>query len=306
MLEHRSLGKTGLTVTALGYGAMELRQPGIDAAKALHLLNHALDLGINFIDTSPDYCLSETYIGHAVAHRRSEFHLATKCGCNVDEQGNSLLGGHVWTRSHLLGNIENSLRLLKTDHLDVWMLHGVYPEELADGKSDEVIDTMYDLKRQGKTRAVGVSFRNGSQGEALFPAGFGHRDIGAFMEWDVFDVMQIVYGGLTPLNENAVTRAAQRGIGMIIRGVVKDYAGNYDELFARANLHELCGADESSSDFLIRFALNHRGLSTMIIGSSNPKHITANVRAAQRGSLSIDVYEEAKRRLAVAGIAAGE
>lgn len=304
-MEKRSLGKTGLTVTALGYGAMEIRQAEVGQAEATRLLNTVLDNGINFIDTSPDYGLSETYIGQAIAHRRDEFVLATKCGCNVDGHGKPLDPGHVWSRAQLRHNIENSLRLLQTDHIDVWLLHGLYPHDLAGGKGDEVIQTMQELKRQGKVGAIGLSFRNGGPGEPLYPAGFGHRDIAEFMAWDVFEVIQTVYGGLTRLNENAINRAATRGIGMVIRGVVKNYEDNYGALFEQAGLHELADPGESQSSFLIRFALNHPGLSTMIIGSKNTDHITANAQAAQKGKLPADVYAEAKRRLDAVGIVAG-
>jgi aryl-alcohol dehydrogenase-like predicted oxidoreductase len=304
-MERRTLGNTDLAVTALGYGAMELRQPGVDQEEAAYLLNTVLDGGLNYIDTSPDYGLSETYIGHAIAHRRDEFFFATKCGCNVDEHGKPFDPGHVWSREQLLRNVEHSLRLLKTDYIDVWQLHGMSPADLAGGKHDDVIKTMQDLKQQGKVRALGLSFRNGGPGDKLYPAGFGYRDLKEFLTWDVFEVIQIVYGGLTRLNEMAIAQAAQEGVGMIIRGVVKHYEKNYDALFAQANLQELCDHGETQSDFLIRFALNQPGLSTMIIGSKNADHITANIRAAQKGKLPGDVYEEAKRRLDAIGIIPG-
>ncbi len=300
-METRILGNTGLSVTALGYGAMELRLLN-SARDAERVLNAVLDSGITYIDTSPDYGLSETYIGQAIAHRRDEYVLASKCGCNVDENGKSFDPPHVWNAAQLQKNIENSLRLLKTDVIDVWQLHGMYPDELVDGKHDEVIEIMQRLKQQGKIRVIGMSFRNGRQGEELFPAGFGFRDIHAFLDWDVFEVMQIVYGGLTRLNETVISEAAERGVGMIIRGVVKKYADSYDELFERANLPELCEPGESAQDFLIRFALNHPDIGTMIIGSQNPDHIAANARAAAKGKLADSIYAEAKQRLDAAGI----
>jgi aryl-alcohol dehydrogenase-like predicted oxidoreductase len=305
-MEKRNLGQTGLSVTALGYGAMELRMAGVGKKEAARLLNTVLDNGINFIDTSPDYGLSETYIGQTIAHRRDEFHLATKCGCNVDEYGKPFEPSHVWSRQQLLHNIENSLRLLNTDHIDVWQLHGMSPGDLSGGKHDEVIKTMQELKQQGKVRAIGLSFRNGGPSEELYPAGFGFRDIKEFMSWDVFEIMQTVYGGLTRLNEIAITQAMQQGIGMIIRGAVKNYYDNYDELFIQAHLPELCETGETQSSFLIRFALSHPGLGTMIIGSKNVDHIMANVRTVQKDRLPDDVYAEAKRRLEVVGISAGK
>jgi aryl-alcohol dehydrogenase-like predicted oxidoreductase len=303
-VEKRALGKTGLMVTALGYGAMELRH--LRQAEAARLLNAVLDGGINFIDTSPDYGPSEAYIGQGISHRREEFYLATKCGCNVDQNGRPQDPGHIWSREKLLVNIENSLRVLKTDHIDVWQLHGTVPEDLPEGQQHEVIQTMQDLKRQGKVRFIAVSFKNGGPGDPLYPAAYGFKGIQAFMPWDVFDVMQIVYGALTRKSEKAIAKAADKGIGMIIRGVVKRYHGNYDELFKAAGLEGLLESDENQTDFMIRFALNHPGLSTMIIGTQNPDHLAQNIAAAEKGKLAADVYAEAKYRLAGVGVVADE
>ena len=83
----RELGRTGLQVTTLGYGAMELRGAprarDITEAQAETILNKVLDAGINYIDTSIDYGLSEERIGRYISHRRAEYYLASKCGCLV-------------------------------------------------------------------------------------------------------------------------------------------------------------------------------------------------------------------------------
>ena len=83
----RELGKTGLQVTTLGYGAMELRGAprarDISEEQAETILNKVLDAGINYIDTSVDYGLSEERIGRYISHRRPEYYLASKCGCLV-------------------------------------------------------------------------------------------------------------------------------------------------------------------------------------------------------------------------------
>lgn len=303
-MEKRTLGKTGPAITVLGYGAMELRSLG--EQEAVRMLNGVLDGGINYIDTSPDYGPSEAYIGKAIAHRRDEFYLATKCGCNVDQAGKKLEPGHIWSREKLLANIENSLRLLKTDHVDVWQLHKPFPDELAGGRNDQVIQMMKDLKQQGKVRYIGISFMSGDPGEELYPAGYGFKYAQEFMQWGVFDVMQIVYGGLTRKNEMVITKAAGMGIGVIVRGVVKKYWNNYDELLEKTRLNELCAKGESSSSLLIRFALSHRGISTMIIGTKNSDHLTANIEAATKGILPAGIYLEAKRRLDAVGIVTGE
>ena len=84
-MEKRTLGRSGLAITALGFGAMELRR--LSTADAGTLLNTVIDSGINYIDTSPDYGPSEDQIGATIAHRRAEYILASKCGCNIDAAG---------------------------------------------------------------------------------------------------------------------------------------------------------------------------------------------------------------------------
>jgi aryl-alcohol dehydrogenase-like predicted oxidoreductase len=299
-VQTRQLGNTDLKVTLLGYGAMELRH--VDQAQATRLLSAALDGGINYVDTSPDYGPSEAYIGHALAARRDEFTLATKCGCNVDEHGRPQEPAHIWSRTQLERNLENSLRRLQTDHIDVWQLHGTMPDELAGGRGDETIQALQEAKQQGKVGVIGISFRNGRQGEPLYPAGYGFQAIQEFMTWGAFDMMQIVYGGLTRTNEIAIAEAASQGIGIVIRGLVKRYFDNYDRLFAQAGLDALRAEGESRDAFLIRLALSHPGVSTGIVGSKNVVHIRENIAAAERGPLPADVYAEAARRLTGVGI----
>ena len=89
-LTKRTLGRTGLEVTDLAYGAMEVRGSRIwggrpvSEEQAETILNAVLDSGINFIDTSNDYGRSEEFIGKYISHRRDQYYLATKCGCTVE------------------------------------------------------------------------------------------------------------------------------------------------------------------------------------------------------------------------------
>src|SRR5579864_4453047 len=123
-LERRTLGRTGLEVTTLGFGAMELRGgpmgPEISDEDAGTLLNTVLDEGINFIDTSIDYGRSEELIGTFIAHRRSEYVLASKCGCVPNAPQGS---DHVHTAKNIRAGVEHSLRMMKTDHLDLVQFH---------------------------------------------------------------------------------------------------------------------------------------------------------------------------------------
>jgi aryl-alcohol dehydrogenase-like predicted oxidoreductase len=123
-LAKRRLGRTGLDVTPLGFGAMELRGgaagPALDDEAAGVLLSAVLDEGINFIDTSIDYGRSEELIGKHIAHRRDEYVLASKCGCVPGAPQGS---AHVHTAANIRAGVEHSLRTLRTDHLDLVQFH---------------------------------------------------------------------------------------------------------------------------------------------------------------------------------------
>src|SRR5688572_23254167 len=103
------LGRTGLVVSQLGYGAMSLdsgRLTSVSEEQAEAVLNAALDAGINFIDTAPDYGESEERIGRYIGQRRDEFFIATKVGCPVAPFAN---GNHVYNRENITAGVEQSL-----------------------------------------------------------------------------------------------------------------------------------------------------------------------------------------------------
>ena len=293
-MEMRSFGNTGLSVTVLGYGAMELRQ--VDEAQAERLLNAALDGGINFIDTSPDYGPSEDFIGRSIAHRRGEYLLATKCGCNVPLVGGDDAPRHIWTSVQVRHNIEHSLRRLHTDYVDIWQVHSAEPDELA---QSDVLETMLRIKEEGKVRHIAVSM----SGRA---AGYGYGQLRPYLdgEWDDFEAIQVWYSALVRASEGAMTEAAGRGKGMIIRGVVRSVEpwASLADATAKLGLDDLRDTSESAAHFLLRFALAHTGLHTTIIGTKSLEHLADNIRAVKAGPLAPDVLVEAKRRLDTAGI----
>src|SRR2546426_5781703 len=119
----RELGRTRLQVTTLGYGAMELRGAprarDITEAQAETILNEVLDAGINYIDTSIDYGLSEERIGRYISHRRAEYYLASKCGCLVGAPPapRGQRGQHVFTRDNVVAGVEQNLVRVRTHYL---------------------------------------------------------------------------------------------------------------------------------------------------------------------------------------------
>jgi aryl-alcohol dehydrogenase-like predicted oxidoreductase len=295
----RTLGRTGLEVTALGYGAMELRGAPrgreVSPEQAQSVLGAVLDAGINFIDTSIDYGQSEELIGRFIAGRRGDYFLATKCGCVVGAAPAppGERNPHIFTRENIVAGIEQSLRRMNTDYVDVLQFHASPSKETLE--EHDAIETVLELKRQGKVRFIGMS--------STLPNLEDHVAMG------VFDVFQIPYSALQREHEEIISRAARAGAGIVIRGGVARGGPAEDkqqetslDLWQKAGLDDLLNS-MSRMEFMLRFTLSHPDLDTTIVGTINPQHLQANLSAAATGPLPADVYEEAKRRLAAAGSA---
>jgi aryl-alcohol dehydrogenase-like predicted oxidoreductase len=297
-MEKRILGKTGLNVTTLGYGAMEIRgtrvwggRPVTDQ-QAQRILNAVLDSGINFIDTAYDYGRSEELIGKFISHRRGEYYLATKCGCSFEDKGDHDETPHIWTRENLLHNIEHSLSLMKTDYVDIWQLHNPSVEQV---ESADLLKVMEEVQKAGKVRWISIS--------STLP------HITTYINWGKFATFQIPYSALERQHENVISAASRSGAGVIIRGGVARGApeetglGNKDRwaIWDKAKLDELLAIGETRTGFLLRFTLSHPEMDTTIVGTLTPDHLQENIRAGAAGPLPADIYAEAKRRLTAAG-----
>jgi aryl-alcohol dehydrogenase-like predicted oxidoreductase len=296
----RTLGKTGLEVSALGFGTMEFRS--VDEKTAVAILNGVLDRGISYIDTSPEYPKAEYFIGQAISKRRDEYTLATKCGDNMSGIGPT----YVFDRKTIIDNVEESLRLMKTDHLDVIQLHGVIPEYLPGGPTGEAWETLRDLKKAGKVLHIGATICQKGPEFYGSPAAYGYNSILRFAPWPDMEIIQLVYGCMTRLSENVIQAAYDRyKTGIVARGIVKPYNNTYNERFEVSRLGELFEAGETRHDFLIRYALSHPGLSNLLVGTKQLGHLDENIRAVERGPLKPAVYQEAKQRMNFTGNIAG-
>lgn len=303
-LPRAPFGATGELVTRLGFGAMELRalgDSGFDRAAAKALLHAVLDLGINFIDTSPDYGDSEALIGEAIGARRDEVFIATKCGCPA-EPATMDRRLHDYSRANIRRCVEDSLRRLRTDRLDLVQIHlSPSREELERNGS---IDELEALRREGKLRFIGMS--------GVLP------DLADHIAMHRFDAFQIPYSALEPSHRELITDAAVAGAGVIVRGSVHRGLGHAPpntlqrlrrrvgraigrglDLWERADIDAILGG-MPIPEFMLRFTLSHPGQSTTIVGTKSRRHLEDNVRAAAKGPLPADLYQEAERRLRAA------
>jgi aryl-alcohol dehydrogenase-like predicted oxidoreductase len=301
-IETRPLGRTGTDVTILGYGAMELRGrprgPAIDDEDAGRVLNAVLDGGISLIDTSIDYGRSEELIGRYLAHRRDEYFLASKCGCLLGEPPPGAMPPfpHDYSPANVRAGIEQSLRRLGTDRLDLVQVH-MSPSR-AQLAADETVETMLTLRDEGKIRFIGMS--------GTLPHLPGHIAMG------VFDVFQIPYSAIQREHEDLITAAAAAGAGTLIRGGAARGAPAEDKDWSQGPIGlregegrrrwESSGVADlldgmSRLEFVLRFTLSHPALSSTIVGTSSMDHLRSNLAVAAKGPLPADLYEEASRRL---------
>jgi aryl-alcohol dehydrogenase-like predicted oxidoreductase len=149
-LEYRYLGKSGLKVSAIGLGTNNFGRR-LDADASALVINHALDMGVNMIDTSNSYGdgYSEEYIGRALKGKRDKAIIGTKVSSAVGDGPND--GGN--SRQHIMAAVEDSLRRLKTDYIDLYQIHWHDPHVPI----EETLRALDDLVRQGKVRYVGCS-----------------------------------------------------------------------------------------------------------------------------------------------------
>jgi len=292
--DQKKLGRTDLEVTQLGYGSMGLRGPRtwgvrvVSEEDADRFLNSVLDAGINFIDTAPDYGISEERIGRYIGSRRSEFYLATKCGCAHTQHEDHIEIDHIWQREVIQRNIETSLQRLRTDYVDVFQFHGGDAETL---QREGLIEMLTGFRDQGIIRFIGVS------------SSLPH--LPDLIDLDVFDTFQIPYSCLAPKHREWITRAAEAGAGIIIRGGIAHGGPEAEiqrpalnDIWTRAKIDEVLPEGMKRAELILRYTLSHPHCHTTIVGTCDPEHLAENLAAATSGPLPSDLYEEIRSRVA--------
>lgn len=284
-MQHRTLGRTGLEVTDIGFGALEIGRPwGIKSSddpglpptigEVDRLLRRALDLGVNFIDTAAAYEDSEERIGQTIPDRRGDYYLATKFG----ERFRTGEGSHYdFSAPAAEAFLENSLRLLKTDYVDLWQIHcGAHDYDTV--TSDETIGAMVRAKEAGKARFLGVS--PGSVEAAM-----------ATIEMGIYDTLQLTYNiyDRTMETSGVLTAAKKAGVGVILKWPLGggSLTTKYERLDAEKDARVAKSArlraiaekrGMTLTDLAIRYLLSNDAVSTVIAGTRSVEHLEANVK----------------------------
>ncbi len=247
---YRKLGKTGLSVSVIGYGAFKIGRnqkikypetyalPGVNQVKTF--LKTVIDLGINYIDTAPAYGISEEQIGKCLEENRNDLILSTKVG----EQFIHGRSVYDFSQKAVEKSIHNSLKKLKIDCIDIVYVH-------SDGNDKQIIqnsavvEVLQNFKSKGMIRFVGMSCKT-DEGIVLA------------MPWS--DVLMLEYNLNRKQNKKEIQQAFENGIGVVVKKGL--------------------GSGWLAPETAIRFVLSHQGVSTLLIATSKVEHLKENIEFA--------------------------
>lgn len=288
-MEYRTLGKTGLQVSEIGYGAAQIGNVSLPEDRVEKALNAVLDAGINFIDTAAMYGQSEARIGNFISRRRDEFIVATKCGDYVGETDGQYHIVRDYSREGILRTIDQSRKKLNMDVIDIVQFHGLPdPEDDA----EVAFEALLDARERGWTGFVGVSADGAAAADAA-------------VRWPL-DTQEFTYNVLYQESaENLMPTLKSQGMGAIIKRPISnavwqlkerpdgDYMGGPWDRAQSIPLADLAG-EMPILEFVLRFTLSHPDVCTAIIGSTNPDHIHANVGISDGKKLPDGIVKEAR------------
>lgn len=288
-MKQRRLGRTGLLVSEISLGTVELgldygiRPVGEDArpdeSAAAALLNHALDSGINFIDTARAYGTSEEVIGRALGGRRGEYILASKVSSFSKEN----LAPQA-LRERVAMSVERSLRALNTSVIDIMLVHSTIGDTLDAGPVWEALSMQ---REAGNVRFLGASVYGEQAALDAMATGY--------------DCLQIAYSVLDRGPEaRLLAEAAARDVGIVVRSVLLKGAltHRYRDLpdamqpLKRAveRMSEMAGGEvESLPELAYRYVLAHPAAHTALVGTARAGEMQAAIGYASRGALSPDL-----------------
>jgi aryl-alcohol dehydrogenase-like predicted oxidoreductase len=288
-MQKRPFGRTGLSVSSLGFGGGPIGNLKTDQEKVANILNFLLDNGVNVIDTAASYQGSEVLIGDTIGHRRKDYVLISKCGRKVE--GDDPLTGEDWSADLIARSVDRSLRRLKTDHLDVLLLHSC---DLATLQKGEALGALVKAKQQGKIRHAGYSGDNDTVAYSC-----SLPDVAVIeTSLNIADQMNI---------DKALPAAAKHNVGVIVKRPIansawrndlpeayKGYAAPYTERIEKMQLQPTDAGlpQDAWAEMALRFTLSFPQAHTAIIGTTNPHNAKANIEAANKGPLPPDAIKK--------------
>lgn len=267
-MKKRQLGNTGIEVSEIAFGGVEIGMPygiGVESkadmlpeADAVYLLHEALDKGINFFDTARLYGESEAIMGKAFSGKRKDIVLATKCR-HFRQEGKLLPDNML--KNFIESSVQESLNALKTDYLDVFMLHQADVEIL---RNPVIADTFAGLKEKKVIRATGASTYSAEETELA-------------METGNWDIIQLPFNLMDQRHGQFFGKARENGVGLVIRsvllkGLLSDRGKNLHPALAEVENHIAGYSTLIGNQFpdlptlATQFALSFEEVSSVLVG----------------------------------------
>ena len=274
-MEYRRLGKTDMDVSLIGFGASPLGNvfDVADEQEGIRAVHYAIDHGINFFDVAPfsGYTLAEERLGKALAGRRDQIFLATKCGRYEDFD---------FTYNRVLESIDASLERLQTDYVDLLQIHDI---EFGDREQvlNEAVPAVLRARQMGKARYIGITGL-----PVKYLAAIARQvDVDTVLSWAHYNLLE------DEINEELVPLSREKGFGLmnaspLLQRILSDaplpawHRSPQVVKDMQPRLLELCrqyGVD--LSDVAIRYAIDHPDIATTIVGMSNTRHVKQNIGA---------------------------
>ena len=275
---YSTAGSSSLKVSVIGFGCMSLPP---DEKSAIPILDKAIELGINYLDTADIYNdgLNEKIIGKAIKGKRDKIIIASKAG-NVKRPD----GGLDWnpTKKHILQSIEGSLKRLQTDHIDLYQLHGGTLQD----NIDETIEAFELLKQQGKIRYFGISsIRPNVIKEYIKRSSI----VSVMTQYSLLDRRP---------EEETLELLHKNNIGVFVRGSVahgllinkpaKAYLDHSAEDVAKAAkaVHEISGNIRTATQTAIKYVLQHKAVTSAVVGMRTVEQLEEAVNTINEPDLA--------------------
>ena len=279
----RSLGKTGISVSEIAFGGVEIGMPygiGIRSAsdmlseqQSIQLLHAAIDSGINFFDTARMYGNSETIMGKAFKDRRDQVVLSTKCRHLRDSQGNLPTGQKL--KEIIETSLYESLEALQTNDVEIFMLHQA---DVGILENDEILSVFSELKKKGLYQAAGVSTYTPEETKKAIDVG-------------VWDMIQVPFNLMDQRQEAFFAVASEKGIGIVIRsvllkGLLSDRGKGLHPALKKVEDHICCynelleGSAYDLSAMATKFALSFPEVSAILVGIDRMEYLNKSLEAA--------------------------
>ncbi|MGO4888197.1 aldo/keto reductase [Anaerobacillus sp. MEB173] len=292
-MKKNQLGNSDLYVSEIGLGCMSL---GTSEKKAADIIDEALHLGINFLDTADlyEYGFNEEIVGKAINHRRDDVILATKVG----NRWNDSKEGWVWdpSRHYIKEQVKESLRRLRTDYIDLYQLHGGTIEDPI----DETILAFEELKKEGLIRYYGISsIRPNVINEYCKKSNI----VSVMMQYSLLDRRPEELFPLLMENNISVIARGPLAKGLLtqnskdkITEKVREH-GYLDYTFSElikinTKIKELLTSSQTMNSIALRYPLYHSTVATVIPGASSIEQVRENIGAVSTNQLTDEQYEE--------------